>query len=151
MKRLAPLSIVLLLSACSAAAEEPRVKVSEAVVTVPAVPGGMGAAYFTLETNRENSRLVAVTSPSVRSIELHETSQEGGRSRMAPLPPEGATFGPSAPLRFAPGGKHAMLMGVDPSVRAGGKITLTFRVDGVVEPVTVEADVRGPGQAHPSH
>jgi periplasmic copper chaperone A len=151
MKSLLPFLAVVALAACSREPEAPRVAVTDAVVTVPAVPGGMGAAYFTIESNREGARLVSITSPSIRSIELHETREEGGRTRMAPLPADGASFGPGAPLQFEPGGKHAMLMGVDPSVRVGGKVTLTFRVEPMTDPITVEAAVRGPGQAHGGH
>lgn len=150
MKFLMPMLAGLLLAACSKSADERRVTVRDAVVTAPAVPGGMGGLYFTLESNREGARLVSVTSPSVRSIELHETRQEGGRSTMGPLPADGATFGPDAPLQFVPGGKHGMLMGVDPSVRPGGKVALTFQVE-PVGTVTVKADVRGPGQANAGH
>ena len=150
MKVHVPLLAVLLLAGCSRAPEEARVTVKDAVITLPAVPGGMGAAYFTLETNQEGSRLNAMSSPSIRSIEMHETREQGGRSTMAPLTPGAAMFGPDAPLRFAPGGKHAMLRGVEPSVQIGGKVTLAFDVE-PVGTITTEADVRGPGQAHAGH
>ena len=50
----------------------------------------------------------------------------------------------------APGGKHAMVFGLDPAVRVGDRVPLTFRTEGFA-PRTVEAEVRGPGQAHASH
>jgi periplasmic copper chaperone A len=152
MKRLLPaLAAAAFLLGCERAPAEPAVTVEKAVVTVPAVPGGVGAAYFTLNTNNDPSRLVSISSPAIRSIELHETREQGGRTQMAPIAPDGLVFGPSAPLSFAPGGKHAMLMGVDPNVRPGAKVPLTFRVDPLAEPIVVEADVRGPGQAHTEH
>ena len=148
MKLLFPILAAMALAGCGRGEDEaPRVTVEGAVVTVPAVPGGMGAAYFTLNTNRDGSRLVSVTSPMIRMIELHESRGEGGLTQMLPLSPEGATFGPSQSLRFAPGGKHAMLMGMDPAVQVGGKVALTFEVERVGT-VTADADVRGPGQAH---
>jgi copper(I)-binding protein len=151
MKRLVlPLAAAAFLSGCQRAPEPPRVTVEQAVVTVPAVPGGPGAAYFTIRTNNDPSRLVSVTSPMIGGIELHETREQGGSSQMAPLKPDETSFDPSAPLVFAPGGKHAMLMGMDPALRPGGKVMLTFNVD-PVGPIAVEAEVRGPGQAHAEH
>jgi hypothetical protein len=151
MKKLAAmLALPFAVAACGRTPTEPVVTVENAVVTVPAIPGGSGAAYFTLTTNREASRLVAITSPSIRSIELHETQERDGGTRMMPLQPGDATFDPSDPLRFAPGGKHAMLIGMDPSLRPGGKVALTFNVEPAA-PVTVEAEVRGPGQGHGGH
>jgi copper(I)-binding protein len=126
------------------------VTVENAVVTVPAVPGGPGAAYFTLRTNNDPSRLVSITSPSIRQVELHTSRQQGGVSRMEPLQPGEATFSPSEPLTFAPGARHAMLVGMDPSLRPGGRVSLTFNVEPAA-PVAVEARVLGPGQAHGDH
>jgi copper(I)-binding protein len=150
-KLLLTLAAATSLAACERAQPEPAVTVEELVVTVAAVPGGMGAGYFTLRTNNEPSKLVRVSSPSVQSIELHETREEGGRTAMAPLGVYGGVFDPSRPLRFAPGGKHAMLIGMDPNLKPGGKILLSFHVEPLREPVTVEAEVRGPGQAHAGH
>ena len=53
-------------------------------------------------------------------------------------------------VRFEPGAKHAMLFGVDPALKVGDRLSLTFTFEGA-PPVTVEADVRGPGQAHGAH
>ena len=150
MKRLLiSLPPAFLLLGCGGA-EAPQITIENAVMTAPAVRGGPGAAYFTLKTNMDASRLVSVTSPSIGSIELHETREEAGRTSMAPLDETGATFSRGTPLVFAPGGKHAMLIGVAPGLVPGRKVRLTFNVDGA-GPVTVEAEVRGPGQAHAAH
>lgn len=151
MKRAVSAGVILVATAaCQRAPEEPRVTVEQAVVTVPAAPGLPGAAYFTLRTNNDPTRLVSIASPAATRIELHGTRDEGGVSRMAPLGPDELGFSPSAPLEFAPGGKHAMLFDVDPALRPGGKVSLTFTFD-PAPPVTVEAEVRGPGQAHGAH
>jgi hypothetical protein len=146
----APAIAAAFLMGCGSAAEPPQIIVEKAVMTVPAVPGAPGAAYFTLRTNVDPSRLVSVTSPSIRTIELHETRGEGGRTAMVPLDAGRATFSPGTPLVFAPGGKHAMLIGVAPGLVLGGKVRLTFNVE-PARPVTVEAEVRAPGQAPPAH
>ena len=151
MKKLVPLLPALLLpAACNRAPEAPQVTVEHAVVTVPAVPGGPGAAYFTLKTNADPTRLVSVASPSVQRIELHGTMSQGNMTGMASLQPGDLGFSPSTPLEFASGGKHAMLMGVDPALRPGAKVRLTLTFEGA-PPASVEADVVGPGQAHGAH
>jgi len=149
-KLLVPAFATTFLLGCGGAAEAPAIIVENAVMTVPAVRGGPGAAYFTLKTNVAPSRLVSVTSPSISSIELHQTREESGRTSMVPLDEAGATFSPGSPLVFAPGGKHAMLMNVAPGLVPGGKVRLTFNVE-PARPVTVEAEVRGPGQARAEH
>jgi copper(I)-binding protein len=44
-------------------------------------------------------------------------------------------------LVFEPGGRHAMLFGIDKSVKPGGTVPLTFAFN-TAPPVTVEAEVR---------
>jgi copper(I)-binding protein len=129
-----------LVSCGSGESGAPRVTAEHAVVTLPAAAGRPGAAYFQLETNRA-ARLVSVTSPSARRIELHE---EGMR------PAAAFELKPDAPLHFRPGGRHAMLFELDPALRPGGKVTLTFTFEGGPGPVTVEADLRAPGDV-PTH
>ncbi|MDB5698180.1 MAG: hypothetical protein JWN69_984, partial [Alphaproteobacteria bacterium] len=47
-------------------------------------------------------------------------------------------------------GKHAMLFGIDPSVKPGGKISLTFTFNPTGQAVA-DADVVGPGATAPGH
>ena len=148
--RRAAAAALLLLTACQRAPQEPRVTVDDAVVTVPAVPSAPGAAYFTLRINQGSTRLVSVSSPSARRIELHQTREENGLSRMAPLQPDQLGFSPGAPLAFAPGGRHAMLFDVDPNLRPGGRMTLTFTFDGA-PPASVDAPLVAPGTSHSGH
>jgi copper(I)-binding protein len=148
--RLLAASSLFLVAACGQEADVGIISVENAVVTVPAVPGAPGAAYFELSAARGGSRLVAIESPRAERIELHQTRTENGRTSMAPARPEALDFMLGEPLVFAPGGKHAMVFGLDPAVRVGDRVPLTFRTEGFA-PRTVEAEVRGPGQAHASH
>src|SRR3712207_5667610 len=93
---------LLLLTACEREPETPRVTVEGAVVTVPATPGAPGAAYFRLSTNNDPTRLVSISSPSAGRIELHQTREENGVSRMVEMEPAQLTFDPDRPLEFAP-------------------------------------------------
>ena len=63
----------------------PVVDVEDAMVMLPPVPGRPGVAYFTLRTNNDPTKLVSVASPRVQRIELHETREENGISRMGPI------------------------------------------------------------------
>jgi len=132
-----------LLAACGAPQEaRAPVAVEDAWVRLPAVVGRPGSAYFTLRAGDAPMRIVAVTSPQVERIELHETSHEGGVMRMGPLSDRDLPAGSAT--AFEPGGRHAMLFGIDPAVEPGGSIRLTFRFDPEHE-VTAEAEVRAPG------
>ena len=136
------------LAGCNRAPEEPRVRVQHVAVTLPAIPGRPGAAYFSLKTNTNPTNLIGVTSPLVQRIELHESRSSGGVSSMKPL--EETVFPGRGVLAFEPGGKHAMLFGIDEAVQPGGKIPLTFTFD-PAPAVTVEAEVHGPGGGHEKH
>ena len=136
-----------LLGGCNRAPEAPQVEVEHVAVTLPAVPGRPGAAYFTLRTNVYPTNLIGVTSPLVQRIELHDSGSAAGVSSMKRL--EETVFPGRGVLAFKPGGKHAMLFGIDPSVKAGGRIPLTFTFD-PAPAVTVEAEVRAPGD-HGGH
>jgi len=145
MNRVVPLLAALICAqACDRPPQAPLVTVTDAVVTLPAVPGRPGAAYFTLRTNNGPTRLTGISSRQVGRIELHETVRRGSLSRMGPI--RETSFSPGAPLTFAPGGRHAMLFDLDPSLSAGGRLRLTFTFD-PAPPVTVEAELRGPGDA----
>jgi periplasmic copper chaperone A len=145
MKRLVPLLAVLIcVQACDRRPEAPSATVENAVVTLPAVPARPGAAYFTLRTNHDRTRLTGVSSPQVGRIELHQTVRQGGVSRMGPL--RDTIFSPDAPLTLEPGGRHAMLFEMDPSLRPGGRLRLTFTFERAPQ-VSVEAEVRAPGDA----
>jgi copper(I)-binding protein len=53
-------------------------------------------------------------------------------------------------LTFKPGGKHAMLFGLDPALKPGAKVSLTFTFE-PAPPVKVEAIVHGPGGGGGGH
>ncbi len=146
---LAAIALSVLSSGCQRAPESPGVTIEDAVVTLPAVPGRPGAAYFTAHTNQGPTRLVAVSGERIGRVALHDSIEDGGTMRMRPIAEP--SFSPDMPLRFEPGGKHAMLFGIDPALRIGDRTRLTLRFDSA-PPVTVEAEVRGPGDAgHSDH
>ena len=136
------MAAMLMLAGCDRAPPEPVVAVEHPVATLPVLPGRPGALYFTLRTNNDPTRLKAITSPRIKRIELHETVTADGVSRMVPL--RDATFDPGATLTFEPGGRHAMLLEIDPELRPGDTVPITFTFDPAA-PVTIQARVREAG------
>lgn len=139
-RRLLALISAIAAISCSPAPQQ-AVTISEAIVTLPAVPGRPGAAYFTIDSATDNLVLTGLSSPQAGRIELHETMQQGGMHHMAPI--RSLDIGRTR-VRFAPGGKHAMLFDIRPGIAVGGTMPLTFRFEGAPE-VTVQAEVRAPG------
>jgi copper(I)-binding protein len=147
--RLIPLAAPLLflcVTACNTSPPEPKVTVQQAWIRLPASPGQPAAGYFTATATTDGEELRQVTSASAR-VEMHETMSSGNMTTMAPL--EKAAFG-GKPLHFAPGGKHLMLMDLDPKLKAGGSLTLSFGFK-QAPPVTVEARLLAAGEEPEEH
>ena len=126
-----------ILASCDGGPAAPAVTIKDARITLPAVQGRPGAGYFTAEA----------AAPPTR-IEMHESMGSGTMMAMQAIP--SAAFEAGTPLVFEPGGKHLMLFDIDPAVKIGDTIPLTFRF-AKAPPVTVEAEVLGPGQGHATH
>jgi copper(I)-binding protein len=115
------------------------------MVRLPAVPGRPGAAYLELPANRVHGALVAVTSPQAGRVEMHETMSHGEMTSMRPLARVSAQ--PGQPMTFAPGARHLMLFDLDPALRPGQQVQLTFRFEqGPPETVAAVAVAAGSGQ-----
>ena len=143
------LVLLLLLAGCDRGGRGGEVRVHDAWVRMPAVKNQPGAAYFRIEGGAEGMRLVSVSSPLIRWIELHETVEEKGKTRMRPR--KEVDFPSRGALVFEPGGRHAMLSGMNKSVAAGATVPLTFSFN-TAAPVTVDAEVRGPdGESQDGH
>jgi hypothetical protein len=141
---------LLALASCNVDRSQPAVTVSDAWVQLPVVKGRPGAAYFTLASNNEPTKLVAVASPRIERIELHGTADEAGVARMRPLARDDLVFPDDLKMTFAPGGRHAMLFGIDPALKPGDRVTLTFELE-PMGPANVEAEVRAFRQSHDAH
>ena len=135
-----------LLAGCDRPPPDGTVAVSDVWIRLPAAKGRPGGAYFRMEAGSEGTRLLGLSSPSVRSIELHETTTTSGRTKMHKR--KELEFPSRGELVFEPGGRHAMLFGIDSRVKAGDVIPLTFSFN-VAPPITVEAQVRAAGDESP--
>ena len=134
------------LTGCHRPPPDGAVRVSHVWVRLPAVKSRPGGAYFRMEAGSEGTRLAGVSSPAVRWIELHETQMKGRTTKMKQR--KEVEFPSRGELVFEPGGRHAMLFGINPRVKAGDRIPLTFSFN-VAPPITVEAEVRAAGDEAP--
>ena len=137
---------VAALTGCDRPPPDGTVRVSDVWVRLPAAKNRPGGAYFRMEAGSEGTRLLGVSSPGVRWIELHETSMAGDKAKMKQR--KEIEFPSRGELVFEPGGRHAMLFGINARVKPGDRIPLTFSFN-VAPPVTVEAEVRGPADERP--
>ena len=142
----AALAAAAALAGCDRPPPDGTVRVGHAWVRLPAAGNRPGAAYFRMEAGSEGTRLVGVSTPAARWIELHETQMKGSTAKMKRL--KEVEFPSRGELVFEPGGRHAMLFGLSPKVKPGDRIALTFSFN-VAPPVTVEAEVHGPADEGP--
>lgn len=124
------------------------VAITDAVVRLPAVPGRPGAAYLTLRNDGAPLTLASVSAQRVERAEIHESTMDGGVMKMRQLEnlklPQGAT-------EFASGGKHIMVFGLDPALKAGDAVPLTLTF-GNGQSVTVDAIAQTVGgEGHSGH
>jgi copper(I)-binding protein len=148
---LAAFAGLLLPAACIDPPPDGTVRVSDAWVRLPVAGKRPGAAYFRLEAGSEGTRLLGVSTPAARWVQLHESRTEKGVARMRPR--KEFEFPAYGKLVFEPGGSHAMLFGLNPKLKPGDVVPLTFSFN-VAPPVTVEAEVRAPpgaGEAREEH
>jgi copper(I)-binding protein len=112
-----------------------------------------GGAYLTIENKGKTAdRLIAVSSPVARKVEIHTMSMEGNVMKMREV--DGIELKPSAKVEMKPGdGYHLMLTGLQQQLKAGDKfpLTLTFEKAGKTEvSVTVQGkkDAKEGGMHH---
>lgn len=94
--------------------------------TRPAAAGGNAAAFVTLINAGAADAIVGAESPIATRVELHASSMAAGVMRMSrepetPLPAK-------ATVRFAPGGRHIMLVGLKRPLRVGDNTTVTLKL-----------------------
>ena len=109
--------------AAGAPEAKPGLSVKDGMLTLPAVKGNPGAAYFTLFNGGDKPAVLAAASiEGSGKVEFHQTS--GGT--MAAI--DQLEIAPGAAITLAPGGMHAMAFDLGEGLTAGGtaELTLTF-------------------------
>ncbi|WP_151955550.1 copper chaperone PCu(A)C [Sphingomonas sp. EC-HK361] len=135
--------LALPLAACG---EPEPMRIDHVWVRLPAVPGRPAAAYFDLHAGPAPQTLVAVSADIALRSEMHESKSESGVMTMAAIPR--VTIPAKTTIRFEPGGRHAMLFGIDPGYKPGGKTMLTFTFAGGTR-MTANAPVIAAGDPAP--
>ena len=117
--------------------------------TRPTQPGMNAVGYLTLaNVGSKPIKLVAVESPTAKSVTLHQSSMANGVMAMRPVT-GGLPIAPGAKVEFAPGGYHLMLTGLSAPQALGGKTPVTLVFDSGLRmkiDLSVEA---GPPKADP--
>jgi copper(I)-binding protein len=111
-----------------------------------ATPGAdVAAAYLTLRNvTTEPVTVTSIESPIAGHAMIHETTVQGGQSRMRPH--EQLTIAPGSVVKFEPGGLHVMLHDLKQPLAVGQSVPLivklaggsTLQVAAVVRPLSAE-------------
>jgi copper(I)-binding protein len=138
--RLAPpallLPALLLLAGCDRHDAAP--KVTQAWVKLPAVPGQPAAAYFTIHGGSGDEKLVRIETALAKRTDMHSSMID--LRQMATMAAIAEVDVPKrGTVRFAPGGNHAMIYGLDPVVVPGTAVPLRF---GFASGKTAEAEAK---------
>lgn len=99
---------------------------------------GTGAIYAALvNAGRGTDTLIEARTDAAEVVEIHETFQEGGLSRMRQVPGIDVPAGRTVELK--PGGYHIMLINLKRDLKAGQtlSVTLVFKQAGNI-PVTAQ-------------
>ena len=142
MRRFAATALALLILAGCGPKGGDKPAIKDAWVRLAVVPGRPAAGYFTVKGSVADDRLLSIDSAVVNKIEMHEEVMDGGvmtMRQMADVPlPKGAD------VKFEPGGKHAMLFGIDARITPGTAIPLLFSFKSGAK-IEVEAKTQAAG------
>lgn len=136
-------SLALAVSSFPASAE---VTVTNAWVrgTVPAQTST--GAFMTLHST-ERARVVKVTSPVAKVVEIHASEMHGGVMHMHAM--DDLVLLPGKRFELKPGGHHIMLTGLARALGAGESVPLTLHIEGpggARQTLEVKAEVRALGR-----
>ncbi|MBT2185777.1 copper chaperone PCu(A)C [Sphingobium nicotianae] len=118
---IAAMATLLIMTGCSG---PPPLYVDGGYVRLNANPQAPSAAYFTIHGGGDPVVLRGVTTDEAVRLEIHESMTQGGMASMKPVDSVDIPAGKT--VKFAPGGKHIMLWGVNAQTVADGKISFTF-------------------------
>ncbi|NCP10341.1 MAG: copper chaperone PCu(A)C [Sphingomonadales bacterium] len=116
------------LAGCDKAAKTlnpPDLHVDRAYVRLAANPDAPSALYFTVHGGAKDTRLLNVLIDYALRYEMHE-SAKGADGLVTMKKLEYADIPAGEDVKFAPGGKHVMVWGIDPKVIAANKMPVIF-------------------------
>jgi hypothetical protein len=148
----AALAAAFVLAVSAACSEQPRVAQGGITIVDPwarATPAGamVGAGYMQIVNAGASAvKLVGGQTPVAERVEFHMMSMEGGVMTMRSLP-EGLEVPAQSTVTLAPGGTHAMLIGLKRALVQGESVPLTLIFDNGVR-IDVRLAVRAIGAGH---
>jgi copper(I)-binding protein len=135
----AAIALAAATAALAGCAQEKQLFISDAWVRLAAVPGRPAAGYFTITGGPTDATLVSVSTDVAVKTELHESKAATGGQGMTMEALRQVPVPALQQVRFAPGGKHAMLFDLNPAVKPGGTITFIFTF---ADATRIEQDAR---------
>ena len=141
LSKTARVLLVSLLAGCSLSAIA-QTKVEDAWVRT-SVPGQPSSGAFMRVTADSDSKLLSVSSPAAKDVQIHEMSMTNDVMRMGPVDSVALPAGKTVSLD--PDGYHVMLMGLVKQIKEGDQVPLTLTVEndkGVRETIEVQAPAR---------
>lgn len=144
--------ILLLVLLCAAPVQAQQVTIKDAWIR-GTVRGQSATGAFMEITGKSAVRLVSVSSPVAKIVEVHHMTMENGVMKMFPV--AGVDVPAGKTVKLAPGGYHVMLMNLQKPLNAGDKVPLqlTFESAGKKrETMELSVEVRDlKGQSAPPH
>ncbi|WLH15371.1 copper chaperone PCu(A)C [Pseudomonas hefeiensis] len=119
-----------------------QAKVDDVWVRATVANQSATGAFMTV-TADSDSKLLSVTSPVARDVQIHEMTMSNDVMRMGPVASVNLPAGKA--VSFDPNGYHVMLMGLTGQMKEGDSVALTLTVEnarGEQETVDVQAPVR---------
>src|SRR5579871_1632721 len=138
LNSLVPLCLVLALffAGCSPS----TLTVSNAKFEPPMNGGDVGLAYFTIESPKAD-RIVKLSSPAARAVEMHAMEMKGAMMTMKRL--ESVDLPAGQKVEFKPSGMHLMVFSPQP-IGADATIPITIELQsGITKTVQFLASKRG--------
>jgi|TARA_B110001469_G_scaffold66029_1_gene63063 copper(I)-binding protein len=123
--------IILPIHAAASELVTDQVRLSNAWIKKPMPGMQMSAGYVNIENTTTNEiRLIAVRTPFSMKSELHEMVMVENVMQMRHAS-DGWLIAPGASISLAPGGKHAMLMGIKSYEQNQTETPLEFHIEGM--------------------
>lgn len=133
---LLPFACAAVLAACSPSS----LSVSNARFEPPINGGDVGVAYFTIESPKAD-RIVKLSSPAARAVEMHAMEMKGAMMTMKRL--EMVDLPAGQKVEFKPNGMHLMVFSPRP-IGADATIAITIELQsGITKTVDFAAARRG--------
>lgn len=129
----------------SRAPASPRVRAenvwSRPAMTMGHEAGSTGVVYLVLVNDgREADRLLGAKTDVAASVELHQTTMEGGMMRMRPVP-GGIEIPAGGRVELKPGGLHLMLINLQRALTVGDRFTVALAFE-KSRTISAEAEVK---------